>query len=114
MAFQIRKRPPAMRIRSRHENCVSKLGTPAASSEPLRPRSNTGAVSPTSQAIIDKRPSRITSASVMPMRRALARWCSGSLFERIEMKIRLSMPSTTSMITRATRAAQAVGSEKRA
>jgi hypothetical protein len=35
--------------------------------------------------------------------------CSGSLLVRIEMKIRLSMPSTISMATRVARATQAVG-----
>ena len=46
----------------------------------------------------------------MPSRRTFARFASGSLFDRIEMKIRLSMPSTTSITMRAKRAAQTVGS----
>ena len=52
-------------------------------------------------------------ARPMPMRRTRWRCSGGSLFERIEIKIRLSMPSTTSMTTRVTRAAQAAGSENR-
>ncbi len=50
------------------------------------------------------------SASPMPMRRARDCCSAGSLLVMIEMKIRLSMPSTTSMTTRVARAAQAVGS----
>ena len=49
----------------------------------------------------------------MPMRRTRCRWFSGNLFERIEMKIRLSIPSTTSMTTSVTSAAQAAGSDNR-
>ena len=37
---------------------------------PWRPRSNTGAVRPTSQAIAESRTSRMTSARLMPTRRA--------------------------------------------
>ena len=52
-------------------------------------------------------------ASDRPTRRARARCASGSLFDRIEMKTRLSIPSTISMTTKVTRAAQAAGSDKR-
>jgi hypothetical protein len=50
----------------------------------------------------------------MPIRRARARVASGSLFDRIEMKIRLSMPSTTSSMIRVASAAQASGVAKMA
>jgi len=40
VAFQTRKRPPAIRIRSRQEKAVSKVS-------PWKPRSKTGAVRPT-------------------------------------------------------------------
>ena len=43
VAFHSRKRPPAMRIRSRQEKAVSKLGVPWASTGPAMPRSKTGA-----------------------------------------------------------------------
>ncbi|MNJ04307.1 hypothetical protein D3C73_1650030 [compost metagenome] len=46
---------------------------------------------------------------LIPIRRALARCCSGSLLVRIEIKIRLSMPSTISMTIKVARATQAVG-----
>ncbi len=48
------------------------------------------------------------------MRRALALLVLGSLFDRIAMNTRLSMPSTTSSTTRVSSAAQAAGSESKA
>ena len=45
---------------------------------------------------------------------ACARRCSGSLLVRMEMKIRLAIPNTTSMTIKVARAADAAGSEKRA
>jgi hypothetical protein len=70
VAFQIRNRPPAIRIRSRHEKAVSKVGSPCDSG-PARPRSNTGAVRPTMKAMVDSRTSRMIRASEMPIRRTL-------------------------------------------
>ena len=49
------------------------------------------------------------SAAPMPRRRAFTRCCGGSLFVRIEMKIRLSMPSTTSMAISVTMRRPALG-----
>ncbi|MCY1246675.1 hypothetical protein D9M72_599370 [compost metagenome] len=103
VAFHTRNRPPAMRIRSRQEKAVSKVS-------PWKPRSKTGAVRPTIQPMVARRPRRMISARPMPMRRVRWRCSGGSLFDRIEMKIRLSIPSTISMTTRVTRAAQAAGS----
>ncbi|MNH39896.1 hypothetical protein D3C79_1011320 [compost metagenome] len=51
----------------------------------------------------------MTRAMLIPMRRALERYSMGSLLVRMEMKIRLSMPSTISMATKVARATQAVG-----
>ena len=52
-------------------------------------------------------------ARLIPILRALCLCPSGNLFERIEMKIRLSTPSTTSKAIRVRRAAQAAGSVRR-
>jgi hypothetical protein len=49
------------------------------------------------------------SAAPIPSRRALTRWSGGSLFVRIEMKIRLSIPSTTSIAISVTIAAHPSG-----
>ncbi len=70
-------------------------------------------VSCTIQATVPSRPRRMISARPIPMRRAFSRWFSGNLLVRIEMKIRLSIPSTTSMTMRVTSATHAVGSDKR-
>ena len=68
---------------------------------PTMPRSNTGAVSPTIHAIIDQQREphhqRQPDADLAAPSAAAA---SGSLFDRIEMKMRLSMPSTTSITIR--------------
>ena len=101
VAFQTRKRPPAIRIRSRQE-------------KPCPKAVKSGLVSCTMNEIVASRTSRMTSAAEMPSRRARARWCSGSLLVRMEMKMRLSMPSTTSMTTSVTSAAQPVGSARKA
>ena len=96
VAFQIRNRPPAIRIRSRQE-------------KPWPKAVKTGAVRPTIQEIVASSSSRMISAAPMPSRRALCRCSAGSLLVRIEMKIRLSMPSTTSIATRVTSAAHPSG-----
>src|SRR5690606_32098972 len=64
--------------------------------------------------IVPSKASLSTSAPLIPSLRALACWCSGSLFVRMEMKIRLSMPSTISSTTRVANAAQASGFETNA
>jgi len=63
VAFQSRKRPPAIRIRSRQEKVRS--NAPA-----VAPREKTGSVRCTSQARVDSRASRMTKARVMPSLRA--------------------------------------------
>jgi hypothetical protein len=101
VAFQTRNRPPAIRMRSRHE-------------KPWPNASKSGVVRRTMIAIVPRSASRRMSARAMPMRRARLRCCSGSLFVRIEMKMRLSIPSTTSIATRVASAAQAAGWDMRA
>jgi len=71
--------------------------------------SNTGVVNCTMNAMVLNRPRRNINAMLIPMRRALARCFSGSLLVRIEIKIRLSMPSTISMTIKVASATQAVG-----
>ncbi|MNG22816.1 hypothetical protein D3C84_1073470 [compost metagenome] len=71
--------------------------------------SMTGSVNCTIKAMVLNKPRRRISAMPIPIRRALARCCWGSLLVRIEMKIRLSMPSTISITTRVARAIHAVG-----
>ncbi len=61
--------------------------------------------------MVASRTSRISSAALMPMRLAGTCCAAGSLLVRIEMKMRLSMPSTISRITSVNSATQAVGSE---
>jgi hypothetical protein len=97
VAFQIRNSPPASRIKSRHERSLPNTV-------------KTGAVSRTINEISPSSTRRRISARPMPMRRALERCASGSLLVRIEMKIRLSMPSTTSMAMSVSNAAHATGS----
>ncbi|CAM5610321.1 hypothetical protein RLIN73S_01789 [Rhodanobacter lindaniclasticus] len=96
VALPIRNRPPPIRMMSRQENAWP-------NSE------NSGAVSPTIQAIASNKPSRDTAASMMPRRRALSRCCGGSLPARIEMKMMLSMPSTSSSAVSVARAIQTSG-----
>jgi hypothetical protein len=99
VAFQTRNSPPAIRIRSRQEKaCPNRL--------------KTGAVSPTIHATEARSRRRMTSASPMPIRRACSRVSSGSLLDRIEMKMRLSMPSTTSIAMSVASAAHTAGSAK--
>ena len=101
VAFQTRNRPPAIRIRSRQEKSWPKA-------------EKTGAVIPTMKAMVASRISRMISAAPMPSRRARTRCSAGSLLVRIEMKIRLSMPSTTSMAISVTIAAQPSGLVRKA
>ena len=64
--------------------------------------------------MVNSSPSRSSSAIMMPMRRARACCSFGNLLVRIEMKIRLSMPSTISMTISVISAIQAAGSLKHA
>ena len=101
VAFQTRKRPPAIRIRSRQE-------------KPCPKAVKTGWVSPTMKEMVASRTSRMRSAAEMPRRRALTRCSGGSLLVRIEMKMRLSMPSTTSIAISVTMAAHPAGLVRKA
>src|SRR5690606_26039694 len=53
---------------------------------------------------------RVMQATAMPNLRATSRRCGGSLLTAIEMKTRLSMPSTISIALRVTRVIQTSGS----
>ena len=101
VAFQIRNRPPAIRIRSRQE-------------KPWPNAVKTGWVRPTIQEIVASSSSRMISAAPIPSRRAFWRCSAGSLLVRIEMKIRLSIPSTTSINTSVIMAAQPSGLDMKA
>jgi hypothetical protein len=92
----IRNRPPPIRIRSRQEKeCPNK--------------ENSGAVRPTIQAIAISKANRVTAASNMPTLRARPRCSGGSLPARMEMKMMLSMPSTSSSAVRVASAIQVSG-----
>src|SRR5262245_6513696 len=60
---------------------------------------------------VNKRPSRLTSASAMPIRRAVARFSTGSRPTRMVMKTMLSMPRTISIADNVARAIHASGEE---
>src|SRR4051812_42819413 len=93
--------PPSTRMRSRPEISV-----------PMSTKS--GAVSPTSHDSIMSSPTRMNIARNRPMRRAFSR-CSGpSRSTRMEMKMMLSMPSTSSSAVNVKNAIQACGSVRRA
>ncbi len=113
VAFHSRNSPPAIRIRSRQLKVVSNDGSPWLFSGPWKPRSNTGAVRPTIQPMVASRPSRMIRARPMPSRRTFCLCSGGSLFDRMEMKTRLSIPSTTSITMRVVSASQAAGSVSR-
>ncbi len=98
VALNSKKMPPTRRIRSRPEKLKA-------------PSENSGVVSVTSQDTMVSRPRRMPIASDRPSRRALSRWCGGSLSARIAMKIRLSMPRTISSSTSVNRPTQMVGSK---
>ena len=66
------------------------------------------------RAIEASSPSRVISASPSPTRRASGCRSSGSRAAMIEMKIRLSIPSTTSIAVSVASAAHAAGSVARA
>ena len=97
VAFHTRNRPPTIRIRSRQE-------------KPWPKASNSGVVRRTMIAMVPSNASRKIRAKPMPIRRPLERWCSGSRLVTMETKIRLSIPSTTSIAIRVTRAIHTVGS----
>ena len=96
VAFQSRKTPPPMRMRSRHENSL-----------PLNV--NTGAVRPTIHEIVSSSAMRMPIARPSPMYRARSRESAGRRWTRIEMKMMLSMPSTISSTVRVMRATQISG-----
>ena len=96
VALAIRNRPPPIRMMSRHENAWPST-------------ENSGAVRPTIQAMASSNASRVTAASRMPMLRALLRCAGGTFAARIEMKMMLSMPSTSSSAVRVASAIQSSG-----
>ena len=87
VAFQIRNRPPTMRMMSRHENSMPAIV-------------NTGAVSPTIHEIDSSSRIRMPIASPRPIVRARSRCSAGRRWTRTEMKTTLSIPSTISMSVR--------------
>src|SRR5882672_6528626 len=97
--FHSRNRPPAMRIMSRPEISCPRSGTV-----------NRGAVSPAIQASRNRSPTRMSMARKRPSFRATSRRAGSSLSTRIEMKITLSMPSTSSSAVSVAKAIQACGS----
>src|SRR5260221_911767 len=98
--FQSRKRPPAMRMRSRPEiSCLSMV--------------KSGAVRPTSQDRTSSNPIRMNIARKRPIFRAISRRAAGSRSTRIEMKMTLSIPNTSSSTVNVTNAIQASGLTRR-
>src|SRR6266540_2333518 len=96
----MRKRPPPIKIRSRHESERSN-------------RVTTGWVSRISQVRPPSMMTRNTNASVKPIWRARFALCWSRRDTRSEMKITLSMPSTISSTVNVTSAAHALGSVSR-
>ena len=93
-----KKMPPPMRMKSRHEKALPKIVT-------------RGSVRLTIQAMAESSTRRMTSARPRPVRKARRRCsCVCRREVRMEMKTRLSMPSTTSSTIRVPSPAQAEGS----
>jgi hypothetical protein len=67
---------------------------------------NSGAVRPTIHDSISSRPTRMNMARNSPILRARSRCTGGSLSTRIEMKMMLSMPSTSSSAVNVKKAIQ--------
>ena len=63
------------------------------------------------QPMASRNTTRTPPAANRPTRRARSCWSAGSFEARIEMKITLSTPSTTSRVSRAASAVHAAGSE---
>ena len=68
-----------------------------------------GSVSPTIQDRMNSRPMRMNMAMNKPILRASSCWALGSLSTRIEMKMMLSIPSTSSNRVRVANAIQICG-----
>src|SRR2546426_766683 len=96
--FHRRKRPPAIRMRSRPE--IS-----------WRRTVKRGSVRPLIQTRTNNRPIRMNMARARPILRASSLLGSGSLSTRMEMKMTLSMPSTSSSAVSVRKAIQAWGSD---
>src|SRR5258708_15071244 len=96
--FHRRKRPPAIRMRSRPE--IS-----------WRKTEKSGSTSPLIQASRNSRPMRMNMARARPILRARSLLAPGSLSTRMEMKMMLSMPSTSSSAVSVRKAIQACGSD---
>jgi hypothetical protein len=74
---------------------------------------NNGAVSPITQDSEKSNATRMINASDRPVIRARSRCSSGSLPDRIEMKMTLSTPRTTSRTSSVRKATQASGLSRR-
>src|SRR5690606_19346547 len=95
--FTSRKAPPRISTRSRTEM-------------PWPNSWNRSLVRPASHASVSSSAMRVMQATAMPNLRATSRRCGGSLLTAMEMKTRLSMPSTISIALRVSRVIQTSGS----
>ncbi len=95
--FTSRKAPPRISTRSRIEM-------------PWPSSVNRSWVRPASHARVNSSTMRETQATAMPILRARSRTATGSRLTAIEMKTRLSMPSTISIALRVSRVIQTSGS----
>src|SRR6266513_3038416 len=96
--FHRRKRPPAIRMRSRPEISWRRIV-------------KSGSISPLIQASRKRSPMRMNMARNNPILRASSRRASGTLSTRMEMKMMLSMPSTSSSAVSVRKAIQVWGSD---
>jgi hypothetical protein len=78
----------------------------------LPTKENSGSVAPTIQERISRRPIRMNMARNSPSFRLLSRVSRGSLSTRIEMKIMLSIPKTSSSTVRVRNAIHIWGSSR--
>ena len=97
----IRKSPPNPRMRSRPLTTISVL------TNQLAPIVKSGSVNPIIHVIPNRKHILTIMANASPVLRALWRNSSGSLFETMEIKMMLSMPSTISRKQSVRRASQA-------
>ena len=99
MLFQIRNKPPKIKIKSRPEMSLPNT-------------LNKGSTKPTMKDNSMSKPMRMNMAMNRPMRLASSRFSGGNLSTKMEMKMMLSMPSTSSSAVRVAKAIQACGSVK--
>lgn len=106
--LMIRKSPPTMRIMSFQENFIG----PSVSGSPNQSSVSTGSFRPMIQLIINNNATLNNMAKSRPIFLAFFCWLSGSLLERIDIKMMLSTPSTISRKARVSRLIQIPGSAK--